>query len=639
MELLNERPPSSAELLGSSQLAIAIGCSSNSQLSASTAAAAAAAAATTLTTNHLGLTNNKSSNVGAGVSFSSTIAGCTSSPPFSCSSSSFSSPSSFSSTSNNSTSFSTGTCLPASNSILSSTSALVSSSLVANHSASPVTSFVATHHLDHLINSTGGLSQSPSLSSLPGVCNSKNQSHLFSSSASHFSSSTNPLSTLSTPFISSINHHTNLSHPSSIVADQLSTSSFNSGRHSSLINPSHHAANSLSLTNKSIRSVLGPVLNSSSADIVVPTSGLNPFSLNSQVLPHPVISQSTTTTSSSLITPPPPPLAHPHHPSSSSLSINQTIHNNPPAHLHHHHSHHLHHSVTSPLSASSVVKVKRTRQRVDAGEPRNSYASITNYSCSRLAKQQREAHFAAQLSASLHQAVQQQNSFQLQQFQQQFNSSNSCNNNLIANRLPPNLTSSHQTFNQNPSAASLSPQQEQHQKHQQQLSLLNQLAQLQSNPAVAKQLLEQLNSYGALGLQTLFSALASSSSGPDLCCLGSDTSFDSNQTSPVLDSAQTATFNALLASLSTVKPSMILLDEWNSCSSNCPPPPPLSSSASGLANSMAAMQADSQMLDLNTLNNSEQAVSLDYSNKGKLLDHVGVACDCFHNRHSPVIFK
>ena len=37
-------------------------------------------------------------------------------------------------------------------------------------------------------------------------------------------------------------------------------------------------------------------------------------------------------------------------------------------------------------SAASQQKVKRTRQRVDAGEPRNSYASISNYATSRLGK-------------------------------------------------------------------------------------------------------------------------------------------------------------------------------------------------------------------------------------------------------------
>ena len=37
-------------------------------------------------------------------------------------------------------------------------------------------------------------------------------------------------------------------------------------------------------------------------------------------------------------------------------------------------------------AANSQQKVKRTRQRVDAGEPRNSYASIANYATSRLGK-------------------------------------------------------------------------------------------------------------------------------------------------------------------------------------------------------------------------------------------------------------
>ena len=37
----------------------------------------------------------------------------------------------------------------------------------------------------------------------------------------------------------------------------------------------------------------------------------------------------------------------------------------------------------SPHNTSSGVKVKRTRQRVDAGEPRNSYASIANFSSTR----------------------------------------------------------------------------------------------------------------------------------------------------------------------------------------------------------------------------------------------------------------
>lgn len=37
-------------------------------------------------------------------------------------------------------------------------------------------------------------------------------------------------------------------------------------------------------------------------------------------------------------------------------------------------------------SANNQQKVKRTRQRVDAGEPRNSYASIANYATSRLGK-------------------------------------------------------------------------------------------------------------------------------------------------------------------------------------------------------------------------------------------------------------
>ena len=45
---------------------------------------------------------------------------------------------------------------------------------------------------------------------------------------------------------------------------------------------------------------------------------------------------------------------------------------------HHHHNHNNHNSNNS--------KVKRTRQRVDAGEPRNSYASITNYASNRLGK-------------------------------------------------------------------------------------------------------------------------------------------------------------------------------------------------------------------------------------------------------------
>lgn len=45
------------------------------------------------------------------------------------------------------------------------------------------------------------------------------------------------------------------------------------------------------------------------------------------------------------------------------------------------HGHHHHHqSSSSSSSQSKPVKVKRTRQRVDAGEPRNSYASIANFS-------------------------------------------------------------------------------------------------------------------------------------------------------------------------------------------------------------------------------------------------------------------
>lgn len=51
-------------------------------------------------------------------------------------------------------------------------------------------------------------------------------------------------------------------------------------------------------------------------------------------------------------------------------------------------------------SAASQQKVKRTRQRVDAGEPRNSYASIANYATSRLGKAPRNFPNATGLPGS-----------------------------------------------------------------------------------------------------------------------------------------------------------------------------------------------------------------------------------------------
>ncbi|RWS17975.1 homeobox protein prospero-like protein [Dinothrombium tinctorium] len=71
-----------------------------------------------------------------------------------------------------------------------------------------------------------------------------------------------------------------------------------------------------------------------------------------------------------------PGAGHPH----SHASLSQV---HPP--LHHHQTYHHLQSTALKVSsnAGSSYKVKRTRQRVDAGEPRNSYASITNFSSQR----------------------------------------------------------------------------------------------------------------------------------------------------------------------------------------------------------------------------------------------------------------
>lgn len=80
---------------------------------------------------------------------------------------------------------------------------------------------------------------------------------------------------------------------------------------------------------------------------------------------------------------------------------------------------HLQQGLKTTSSTGSPVKVKRTRQRVDAGEPRNSYASIANFSSTRAAAR---AQVQAAFSQHHHLSQQQQHQHhnQLQHHLNQF---------------------------------------------------------------------------------------------------------------------------------------------------------------------------------------------------------------------------